>query len=195
MNQTQSVNISTLKEEVARFREELNIRDRLVQQLSQELFRLVKEPTDYAPNTGTGVTGITGGADYRAEIRLLREQIQGVEQQVILHQEQLQLRDFEIYQLRQTVRNLRERGQMLEQVIRELPKIYTRKFGERLAPIKTKIMQLQQENCQLQADLVAVTERLAAQGINIQQSKARMGLDLPNINQQFPPPLNIFKPA
>jgi uncharacterized lipoprotein YmbA len=64
-----------------------------------------------------------------------------------------------------------------------------------LAPIKTKIMQLQQENRQLQADLVSVTERLAAQGLNIQQSKTRMGLDLPNINQQFPPPLNVFRPA
>lgn len=190
MNPTQSVNISTIKDEVARFREELNLRDRLVQQLSQELFRLVKEPTDYAPRTG-----VTGGGDYRAEIRLLREQIQGVEQQVILHQEQLQLRDLEIYQLRQTVRNLRERGQMLEQVIRELPKIYTRKFGERLAPIKAKIMQLQQENRQLQADLVSVTDRLAAQDLNIQQSKTRLGLDLPNINQQFPPPLNVFRPA
>ncbi len=186
MNQTQSVNISTLKAEVARFRDELNIRDRLVQQLSQELFRLVKEPTDYAPRTG-----ITGGTDYRAEVRLLREQLQGVEEQVILHQEQLQLRDFEIHQLRQTVRNLQERGQMLEQVIRELPKIYTRKFAERLAPIKTKIMELQSENRQLQAELISVTEKLSAQGANIQQSKTRLGLDLPQIDRPIPPPLNF----
>jgi chromosome segregation ATPase len=187
MNQTQSVNISTLKAEVAQFREELNIRDRLVQQLSQELFRLVKDPTDYAPRTG-----VNGGEDYRAEVILLREQLQGVEQQVVLHQEQLQLRDFEIHQLRQTVRDLQDRGQMLEQVIRELPKIYTRKFAERLAPIKTKIMELQNDNLQLQAELVSVTERLAAQGANIQQSKTRFGLDLPNINQQFPRSGNFF---
>ena len=74
MNQTQSANTSSLKAEIARFREELNTRDKLVQQLSQELFRLVKDHSA-APK-------LEAAGDYRAEILLLREQLQGVEQQV-----------------------------------------------------------------------------------------------------------------
>jgi chromosome segregation ATPase len=177
VNQTQAPNMSTLKAEVARFREELSLRDKLVQQLSQELFRLVKDNTAYAPRPEVA-------GDYRAEVRLLREQLQGVEQQVQLYQGQLHRRDVEIQQLRRTISDLSQRGQMLEQVIRELPKVYTRKFAERLAPIKNKIMSLQSENRQLQADLVAVTDRFATRGMNLHPAAPEFKLDLPNINQQ-----------
>ena len=186
MTQTQSPNVSTLKAEVARFREELTTRDKLIQQLSQELFRLVKDNTTYTPPPETP-------GDYRVEARLLREQLEGVEQQVRFYQEQLQRRDVEIHQLRQTIRELTERGQMLEQVIRELPKVYTQKFAERLAPIKSKIMSLQRENRQLQADLVAVTERLTSRGLNLQPSAPRLELDLPNIKS--PQPATVFSHA
>jgi chromosome segregation ATPase len=186
VNQTQSTNVSTLKAEIARFREELSTRDKLVQQLSQELFRLVKDNTAYAPRPEVA-------GDYRAEVRLLREQLQGVEQQVYYYQDQLQRRNLEIQQLRQTIRELSERGQMLEQVIRELPKVYTRKFAERLAPIKTKIMALQHENRQLQADLVAVTDRLAVRGIGLQQPHPpKLELDLPKIGQQSTQIATVF---
>jgi chromosome segregation ATPase len=187
VNQTQSTNISTLKAEIARFREELSTRDKLVQQLSQELFRLVKDNTAYAPRPEVA-------GDSRAEVRLLREQLQGVEQQVQFYQGQLQHRDLEIQQLRQTVRELSERGQMLEQVIRELPKVYTRKFADRLAPIKDKIVALQSENRQLQADLVAVTDRLAARGMKFEPPAPEFKLDLPNIvmQQQLPQPLTVL---
>lgn len=189
MNQTQPTNLSTLKAEVARFREELTTRDKLVQQLSQELFRLVKDHTAYAPRPEVA-------GDYRAEVRLLREQLQSVEHQVHFYQEQLQRRDLEIQQLRQTVRQLSERSQMLEQVIRELPKVYTRKFAERLTPIKNKIMALQSENRQLQADLVAVADRLAARGLNLQQATPERKLDLPNISHQHAPqPLTVLSRA
>ena len=188
MNQTQSANTSSLKAEIARFREELNTRDKLVQQLSQELFRLVKDHSA-APK-------LEAAGDYRAEILLLREQLQGVEQQVRFYQEQLQRRDVEIQQLRQTIRELTERGQMLEQVIRELPNVYTQKFAERLGPIKHKIMALQVENRQLQSDLVAVTERLTARGVNLQPSTPRLELDLPNISpQRVPQPATVFSHA
>jgi chromosome segregation ATPase len=176
VNQTQATNISTLKAEIARFREELSTRDKLVHQLSQELFRLVKDHTPHAPRPEVA-------GDYRAEVRLLREQLQGVEHQVHFYQDQLQRRDVEIQGLRQTIRELTERGQMLEQVIRELPKVYTRKFAERLAPIKTKIMALQSENRQLQADLVSVTDRMAARGIELSHLTPELKLDLPDISQ------------
>jgi DNA repair exonuclease SbcCD ATPase subunit len=188
VNQTQSASISTLKAEVARFREELSIRDKLVQQLSQELFRLVKDNTAYAPRPEVA-------GDYRAEVRLLREQLQGVEQQVHFYQHQLHRRDLEIQQLRQTIRELSERGQMLEQVIRELPKVYTRKFAERLAPIKNKIMSLQSENRRLQSDLVAVTDRLASRGLSIQPSTPDFKLDLPNISEPSNQQLTVFSHA
>jgi chromosome segregation ATPase len=177
VNKTQPTNISALKAEVARFREELDTRDKLVQQLSQELFRLVKDNTPYAPRPEVA-------GDYRAEVRLLREQLQGVEHQVHFYQEQLQRRDVEIQELRQTIGELTERSKMLEQVIRELPKVYTRKFAERLAPIKTKIMSLQSENRQLQAELVNVTDRIATRGIDLQQQSPDLKLDLPNIERQ-----------
>jgi DNA repair exonuclease SbcCD ATPase subunit len=188
VNQTQSASISTLKAEIARFREELSIRDKLVQQLSQELFRLVKENTAYVPRSEVG-------GDYRSEVRLLREQLQGVEQQVQLYQHQLHRRDLEIQQLRQTIRELSERGQMLEQVIRELPKVYTRKFSERLAPIKNKIMSLQSENRQLQSDLVTVTDRLASRVLSIESSTPDFKLDLPNINEPSNQQLTVFSHA
>jgi chromosome segregation ATPase len=177
VNQTQSVSISTLKAEVARFREELSIRDKLVHQLSRELFRLVKDHTADTPRPEIP-------EDYRAEVRLLREQLQGVDQQVQLYQGQLHRRDVEIQQLRQSVRDLNERSQVLEQVIRELPKVYTRKFAERLAPIKAKIMSLQSENRQLQTDLSSVTDRLTARGLSLQQPTPDFKLDLPTISQQ-----------
>jgi chromosome segregation ATPase len=189
VNQTQTTSVSTLKAEVARFREELSIRDKLVQQLSQELFRLVKDNTAYAPRPEVA-------GDYRAEVRLLREQLQGVEQQVHFYQHQLQRRDLEIQQLRQTISELNKRGHMLEQVIRELPKVYTRKFAERLAPIKNKIMSLQSENRQLQSDLVAVTDRLASRGINIESvSQSDFKLDLPNITEPSNQELTVFSHA
>ena len=188
MNQTPSASISTLKAEVARFREELSIRDKLVQQLSQELFRLVKNHTADAPPSAIP-------EDYRAEVRLLREQLQGVEQQVQFYQHQLHRRDLEIQQLRQTIRELSERGQILEQVIRELPKVYTRKFAERLAPIKNKIMSLQTENRRLQSDLVAVTDRLASRGLSLEPSPADFKLDLPNINEPSNQQLTVFSHA
>jgi chromosome segregation ATPase len=189
VNQTQPANISTLKAEVARFKEELNTRDKLVQQLSQELFRLVKDNTASAPRPEVA-------GDYRAEVRLLREQLQGVEQQVQFYQEQLQRKDLEIQQLRQTIRELTERSQILEQVIRELPKVYTQKFAERLAPIKNKIMALQSENRHLQAELVAVTDRLAARSMKLEPSVPEFKLDLPDISQQHSPqPLTVLSHA
>lgn len=188
MNQTQSASISTLKAEVARFREELKIRDKLVQQLSQELFRLVKNNTADVPRSEVA-------GDYRSEVRLLREQLQGVEQQIQLYQHQLHRRDLEIQQLRQTIRELSERGQILEQVIRELPKVYTRKFAERLAPIKNKIMSLQSENRRLQSDLVAVTDRLTSRALSIESSTPDFKLDLPNINEQSNQQLTVFSHA
>jgi chromosome segregation ATPase len=109
-----------------------------------------------------------------AEVRALREQLKGVEQQVTFYQEQIGDRDAEIYQLRQTAQELTDRSRMLEQVVQELPKIYRQKFAERLTPIKEKVTQIQRENRQLHAELQSVSYRLAV------RSRRQNHLDLPS---------------
>lgn len=160
-----------MQAEVARLREDLQTRDQLVQQLSQELFRLVKGNTSFMPSPQVSDRHL-------AEMRALREQLQGVEQQVTFYQEQITARDGEIYQLRQSVQELTDRSRMLEQVVQELPKIYRQKFAERMAPVKEKIALIQRENRQLHAELQSVSYRLAV------RSRQVTNLDLPS----FPKP-------
>ncbi len=86
MTQVELPNIQALQTEVSNLREELNMRDQLVQQLSQELFRLVKGNTNITPSPALS-------EQHLAEMRKLREQLQGVEEQVAFYQEQISERD------------------------------------------------------------------------------------------------------
>ncbi|HEY9696099.1 MAG TPA: Npun_F5560 family protein [Trichocoleus sp.] len=167
MTRTDTSTIPELQSEVSRLRDELQMRDQLVQQLSQELFRLVK---------GNAATSPTPELSERqqAEIRALRDQLQGVEQQVTFYQEQLASKDNEIYQLRQSVQELTDRSRMLEQVVQELPRVYKEKFEQRLIPIKEKVAMIQRENRQLHAELQSVSYRLAV------RSRRVSHLDLPS---------------
>lgn len=164
----ESANAQGLQTEVARLREELQMRDQLVQQLSQELFRLVKGNAGLVPTPEVSDR-------HQVEMQALRDQLQEVEQQVAFYQEQMNERDTEIYQLRQSVQELGDRSRMLEQVVQDLPGVYRRKFEERMASVKEKIAQLQQENRNLQAELQSVSYRLAVSN--------RQGgqLDLPKV--------------
>ena len=159
MIQTDTPTLNNLQIEVSHLREELELRDQLVQQLSQELFRLVKGNTGFLPSAEISER-------QEGQMLALREQLQGVEQQVTFYQEQIAERDAEIYQLRQSVQELTDRTRMLEQVIQELPQIYRQKFSERLAPVKEKVAALQRENRQLRAELQSVTYRLAVKNRN-----------------------------
>ena len=154
MSQTDNSTIQALSTEVSKLRQELQLRDQLVQQLSQELFRLVKGNTDFIP-------GPEVSERHQNELNTLREQLSAVEEQVSFYQEQISARDGEIYQLRQSVQELTDRSRMLEQVVQELPQIYRHKFEERMAPVREKVALLQQENRQLQAELQSVSYRLA----------------------------------
>ena len=167
MTYADSPTLSELQAETARLREELQMRDNLVQQLSQELFRLVKGNANFMPSPEISER-------HQAEVRALREQLQGVEQQVGFYQEQLTQRDSEIYQLRQSVQELGDRSRMLEQVVQELPKIYRQKFAERIAPVKEKVAQIQQENRRLHAELQSISYRLAV------RTRRQNALDLPS---------------
>ncbi len=167
MTQPANPNLPELQTEVTRLREELEMRDQLVQQLSQELFRLVKGNTGFMPSPEVSERHL-------AEMRSLREQLQGVEQQVMFYQEQISARDGEIYQLRQSVQELTDRSRMLEQVVQELPRIYKQKFAERMAPVKEKVAMIQRENRQLHAELQSVSYRLAV------RSRRTSHIDLPS---------------
>lgn len=164
-----------LQAEVNHLREELQMRDQLVQQLSQELFRLVKSKGE--------VPATVDIPDYQVlEVRKLREQLQNVEEQVSFYQEQLSERDGEIQQLRQNVQELSDRSRMLEQVVQELPTVYRQKFAERMEPVREKVNQLQRENRQLHAELQSVSYRLALRNRSVSH------VDLPSFN----PPRIVF---
>jgi chromosome segregation ATPase len=177
--QTETPTLPTLQAEVSRLREDLQLRDQLVQQLSQELFRLVKGNTNFTPPPEVSER-------HQAQMRVLREQLQDVEQQVTFYQTQITSRDEEIYQLRQSVQELTERSRMLEQVVQELPKIYRQKFAERMIPVREKVAMLQRENRQLHAELQSVSYRLAVRSRNITR------VDLPTFSRPRGGPIPTF---
>jgi prefoldin subunit 5 len=168
VNHTKLVSTQELKSEVSRLNEELQMRDQLVQQLSQELFRLVKGNSSVVPTPEVSDR-------HQAQMQAMREQLQAVEEQVGFYQEQIAERDAEVYQLRQSVQELTDRSRMLEQVVQELPGVYRQKFAERIEPIKEKLEQLQKENRQLHTELQSVTYRLAV------RNRKAQGLDLPTV--------------
>ncbi|AKG22749.1 Npun_F5560 family protein [Calothrix sp. 336/3] len=176
MSQNDTSTIQALSTEVSKLRQELQLRDQLVQQLSQELFRLVKGNTNFTPQSEVSER-------HQSQLLALQEQLSAVEQQLSFYQEQITSRDTEIYQLRQTVQELTDRSRMLEQVVQELPQIYRRKFEERMAPVREKVATLQRENRQLQAELQSVSYRLALKT----RTASHSGIDLPSFPRQGQP--------
>ncbi len=159
--------VSNSHSEIARLREELAMRDQLVQQLSQELFRLVKGNQDFMPTPELS-------AQHQEEVLLLRKQLHNQEQQVALYQTQVETQDEETYQLRQNAQELTDRTRMLEQVVQELPRIYKEKFAERMTAVKDRVGKIQQENRELQAELQSTSYRLA-----VRSRRGSSHLDLP----------------
>lgn len=183
MSQADTSTIQTLSTEASQLRQELLLRDQLVQQLSQELFRLVKGNTNFMPQRLETEPDLS-------QLQALRQQLQAVEEQVTFYQEQITTRDAEIYQLRQTVQELSDRSRMLEQVVQELPQIYRRKFEERMSPVREKVATLQRENRQLQAELQSVSYRLALKT----RTTSHSGIDLPNFPRPVSDQPNISTP-
>ena len=173
MSQLVSSNVSSSQSEIARLKEELSMRDQLVQQLSQELFRLVKGNQDFMPTPEVS-------EQHQQEVRSLREQLQKLEEQVTFYQAQIEERDEEAYQLRQTTQELTDRTRMLEQVVQELPKIYKEKFAERMSAVKDRVAKIQQENRQLHAELQSTSYRLA-----VRSRQGSLHLDLPTFPSEM----------
>ncbi|MDX1977915.1 MAG: hypothetical protein SFT94_09590 [Pseudanabaenaceae cyanobacterium bins.68] len=121
---------------IQQLRQQLEQRDLLVQQLSQELFRLVQQP---APSPDQTIL--------HQELSQARTQLEAQQQ--------------EILELRQLNTQLSDRQQELEQMVAELPNVYQSKFAERMVQIKQKVELLQRENRQLHIELQSVNYRLA----------------------------------
>mgnify|MGYP001792890632 CR=1 FL=1 len=174
MNPAEFTPTPDLTMEVSRLHDELQMRDQLVQQLSQELFRLVKGTPGLVPSAETSER-------QQVEAQALRDQLHEVEQQVAFYQDQLSDKDSEIYQLRQSVQELGDRSRMLEQVVQDLPNLYRKKFEERLETVRDRVAALQQENRNLQSELQSLNYRLAT-------SSHRPGsLNLPDFEPEAAP--------
>jgi chromosome segregation ATPase len=160
-----------LQAEVLHLQEELKMRDQLVQQLSQELFRLVKGNSEQAAQPLAMERDLS-------ELRTLREQLLSMEQQVTFYQDTIQQKETEIGDLKTSVTDLSDRNEMLEKVVQELPNLYRQKFADRMAPVKEKVAQIQKENRKLHAELQSVSYRLAM------KSRQAGKLDLPSFVEE-----------
>lgn len=161
-----------LQQEINLLKVELEQKDLLVQQLSEELFRLVKGNTAFLPSTEFH-------EQHSDEMRFLNEKLAMVENQLIATQAQVKERDREAVALRQEIQEMGDRNRMLEQVVQELPNIYRAKFAERIVPIKQKIESLQKENRQLHIELQSLSFRLA--GRTRRPTPQQQRLELPRV--------------
>ena len=176
MSQTYNSTIQSLSVELSELQQELLLRDQLVQQLSSEIFRLLKDNNNLFPQPEVSDS-------HQAEVQKLQEQLESCEKQAAFYQEQITCKDTEIYQLRQIIQELTDRTRMLEQVVQELPQVYRNKFEERIVPVQEQVAALQKENRQLQAELQSVSYRLA---LKLRTSRHH-AIDLPNFACPTPP--------
>jgi len=143
--------------EILALRQALQVRDQLIQQLSEELFRLLIQPEQPVLPAASSPTYSASEAINNP----LHRRLQEAEAQLHDYQTQLVSRDREIAHLTQTVQELRDRNHLLAQTVRELPEVYRQKFTVRLAQVQQQVDLLQQENRQLQTELQAVSYELA----------------------------------
>lgn len=147
MNQPHSPDQNS-QAEIDRLREELELRDQVVQQLSQELYKvMVNHPALFLPESSGAEISDTQA------LQTLRQQMQTMEKHIGFYQEQINRRDAELLQLRDTVQELGDRNRMLEKVVQELPEVYRQKFAERLNQFKARLETLQRENHHLRSQL------------------------------------------
>ena len=170
-NPSENITVN-LQQEINLLKVDLEQKDLLVQQLSEELFRLVKGNTAFLPNAEVH-------EQHSEEMRCLAEKLVLIENQVIASQAQIQDRDREAVELRNTIQEMSDRNRMLEQVVQELPNIYRAKFAERIVPIKQKIEALQKENRQLHIELQSLSFRLS--GRTRRPSAQQQRLELPRV--------------
>jgi chromosome segregation ATPase len=159
---------TNLQQEVERLQQELAQRDVLVEQLSEELFRLLKGNVAFVPNENSD----------NKDLELAHQQVADLEAQLAECHSLIAAKDQEIATLRGTVQELTERTRNLERIVQELPNIYRQKFAERMAPIKAKVEMLQRENRELHMELQTLNYHMTR---NIRPQRLELPLvNLPN---------------
>jgi septal ring factor EnvC (AmiA/AmiB activator) len=149
---------SDVEQELARLRRQLQQRDRLVEQLSGELFRMVKSHPPALPAASSSPSSALAFVPQTPEASL-RDDLRRLEQQIEFYQSQIDKRDKEVSRLQKSCQVLSDRNQMLERIIQELPEVYRQKFADRLEAVKSKFQTLQAENRRLQSELQQVNGR------------------------------------
>jgi chromosome segregation ATPase len=148
--------------EVAQLRHQLQLRDRLIDQLSTELFRMVKtHPPALPPSSSSSSSASSGSSALVTQTTeaSLRGDLRRMEQQIEFYQSQIDKRDLEISRLQKSCQTLSDRNQMLERIIQELPEVYRQKFSDRLDAVKSKFQSLQTENRRLHSELQQMNAR------------------------------------
>ncbi|APB34370.1 hypothetical protein GlitD10_2044 [Gloeomargarita lithophora Alchichica-D10] len=174
---------SPLQENVATLRQQLDRRNHLVHQLSQELFhRLVpqrgrQQVLEYVLNVQAQELQRLKGQLHQynhlvqqlseelfhrlhqerqvdaATVVALQGQIQKLQGELQAVQQHIHQREQELVQVHGSLVAARERNQNLETILRDLPEVYRRRFNARLAPVKEQLSRLQEENRRLQGEL------------------------------------------
>jgi DNA repair exonuclease SbcCD ATPase subunit len=148
---------SAVDQELAQLRRQLQQRDQLVEQLSSELFRMVKSHPPALPASTSGSSALA--LMPQTPEASLRDDLRRLEQQIEFYQSQIDKRDQEMGRLQKSCQVLSDRNQMLERIIQELPEVYRQKFSDRLEVVKSKFQTLQTENRRLHGELQQVNGR------------------------------------
>jgi chromosome segregation ATPase len=140
-------------QELAQLRQNIQVRDQLVEQLSTELFRMVKTYPPALPASASAGMSKSSIPSSQIEDDALRADLGNLEEQIEFYQGQIDKRDVEITRLQKSCQILSERNQLLENIIQELPEMYKQKFVDRLDSVKSKVQSLQTENRRLNSAL------------------------------------------
>ena len=143
-----------VQSELSQLNQQLQMRDQLVDQLSTELYRLIKaNPAALPPAQGLSTADPILPTSNSLAIEHHPGDVSTLESQIEFYQVQIDKRDAQISHLQSSCQSLSERNQMLEHVIQELPEVYRQKFSNRLNQVKTNMKTLQLENRRLYSAL------------------------------------------
>lgn len=171
--------METLRDENNRLRQELEQKDILIQELSEEVLRLVKGNITLELDQGLA-------AQQESEVRSLAQKLRHSEEQLILSQLLLRERDQQISELRQALDHAENESRELQARIDSLPEVYSSKFSERMEPIKSKVEELQKQKDLLTSEIQTLSQRLASspQLQRIELPEIKTGdLSLPNFGE------------
>jgi chromosome segregation ATPase len=150
----------SVAQELTQLRQQVQLQDRLVEQLSTELFRMVKtHPPLLSAAPSSESAPVSSSTPEANPEDALRGEIARLEQQIEFYQSQIDKRDTEITRLQKSCRLLGDRNQMLEQLIQQLPEVYRQKFTDRLDSVKARVQSLQTENRRLSSELQQINAR------------------------------------